>query len=109
MEQEIWKSALKRLTQKQIDFLEHRVDQRPFRIENLQSLMRSKLEDSRARAWKVNIGDSQVFVRDVIEKIASWLQKFMDVGTIAVSIDPGHAALPWAAVSLILEVSGRMP
>nr|POE77557.1 hypothetical protein CFP56_09204 [Quercus suber] len=41
-----------------------------------------------------------LFVRDVLEKVSRWLKKFVQVGDAIAQYDPGHAALPWAAVSL---------
>lgn len=42
---------------------------------------------------------------DVYTKIATWMKKFIEVGDTAVQYDPGHAALPWAAVRFILQSS----
>lgn len=36
--------------------------------------------------------------------VAVWIQKFIEVGDIAIQYDPGHAALPWAAVRFVLMV-----
>ncbi len=35
----------------------------------------------------------------------AWLDKFKQVGDVAVNFDPQHAALPWAGIRLLLEVS----
>lgn len=40
----------------------------------------------------------------MFSKIAVWIQKFVEVGDVAVSYDPGYAALPWAAVRFLLKV-----
>jgi hypothetical protein len=40
-----------------------------------------------------------------VEKTVSVLKKFVSVGDVAVSFDPVHAALPWAAVRFVLVVS----
>ena len=34
-----------------------------------------------------------------------WIRKFVEVGDIAIQYDPGHAALPWAAIRFLLQVS----
>jgi len=34
-----------------------------------------------------------------------WVKKFRDVGDVVVQYDPTHAALPWAGVRLLLQVS----
>ncbi|KAF6809884.1 ankyrin repeat domain-containing protein [Colletotrichum musicola] len=46
-----------------------------------------------------------IIVRDVLEKIMGWVQRFKDTGDIIVQYDPAHAALPWAAVRFLLQVS----
>lgn len=39
-----------------------------------------------------------------IKSVVSSLNKFVSVGDVAVSFDPAHAALPWAAVRAVLVV-----
>ncbi|CZR60508.1 related to vegetatible incompatibility protein HET-E-1 [Phialocephala subalpina] len=58
------------------------------------------------KAWKFKKSDGKVvIVRDLFEKIVVWVQKFKEVGDVAVSYDPGHAALPWAAVRFLLTIA----
>ena len=47
----------------------------------------------------------EIVLRDVLEKIIRWLNYFKAVGDAAVQYDPGHAALPWAGVRFLLQVS----
>ena len=55
--------------------------------------------------WTISAGQKRIVKpRDLFFKIASWLQKFVEVGDAAVQFDPVHAALPWAAVRFILKV-----
>lgn len=49
-------------------------------------------------------GKQAVRIRVVISKIITCLRRFKEVGDIAVSFDPTHAALPWAAFRFVLEV-----
>ncbi|KAK5128139.1 hypothetical protein LTR08_004175 [Meristemomyces frigidus] len=58
---------------------------------------------SKGKSIKLPNGES-FFVRDVLERASRWVKKFVEVGDTAVQYDPGHAALPWAAVRLILQV-----
>ena len=44
-------------------------------------------------------------MRDVLNKIAKWVEKFIEVGDLATQYDPVRAALPWASLSFILKVS----
>ena len=57
------------------------------------------------KRWKYKKANGDVIiVRDVCEKIISWMQKFKDAGDIAVQFDPMHASLPWAGVRFLLQV-----
>lgn len=58
------------------------------------------------KRWKYKKANGDVIiVRDVCEKIISWMQKFKDAGDIAVQFDPMHASLPWAGVRFLLQVA----
>ena len=46
-----------------------------------------------------------VFVRDILEKMVKSVNKFKEIGDVAVQYDPSHAALPWVGVRLVLQVS----
>lgn len=41
---------------------------------------------------------------DVADRVCGWLDKFKQIGDIAVQVDPLHAGLPWTGVRLILQV-----
>lgn len=59
------------------------------------------------KSWSFKRKNGEVvFVRDVLAKAAKWVNHFKDVGDIAVQYDPVHAALPWAGVRFLLNVSG---
>lgn len=44
-----------------------------------------------------------VIVRDVLEKIVRWVDRFKQIGDTAVQYNPEVAALPWAAVRFVLQ------
>ncbi|XWW92576.1 hypothetical protein V2A60_000501 [Cordyceps javanica] len=46
-----------------------------------------------------------VIIRDLLEKMAKWLDRFKGAVDAAVQYDPAHAALPWAAVRFILQIA----
>jgi hypothetical protein len=55
--------------------------------------------------WKVAFRGHQIIIlRDTTAKILAWLDKFKQVGDVAVQYDPQHFALPWAGVRFLLEV-----
>ncbi|KAF0640548.1 hypothetical protein FPSE5266_10074 [Fusarium pseudograminearum] len=45
----------------------------------------------------------EVVIRDVLEKITKWVDRFKAVGDAAVQFDPDRAAIPWAAVRFLLQ------
>lgn len=53
--------------------------------------------------------DEKPSLRVFISRIVVCIRRFKEVGDIAVSFDPTHAALPWAAIRFILEVSVAFP
>jgi hypothetical protein len=77
---------------------------------NILNEVLAKVENSRQtcirKQWRVKISSGTTIVlRDVVEKMARWINRYKDVGTIAVQYDPVHAALPWAAFCFLLDVT----
>jgi hypothetical protein len=56
------------------------------------------------KRWKYKKGDKEIIIRDQLEKVVKWVDKFKEVGDNAVQYDPAHAALPWAGVRFFLQV-----
>ncbi|KUI70485.1 Ankyrin repeat and KH domain-containing protein mask [Cytospora mali] len=63
-----------------------------------------KRQESAKKRWKFKTPNGEVLiVRDVLEKIAAWADKFKTAGYVAVQFDPDPAALLWAAVRFLLH------
>ncbi|KAF6815907.1 ankyrin repeat domain-containing protein [Colletotrichum musicola] len=67
-------------------------------------------EEKRAMAlrkgWKFTKRNGEVvLVRDLLEKIVDWVNRFKATGDTIVQHDPEHAALPWAAVRFLLQIA----
>ena len=57
------------------------------------------------KRWKFEKRNGQtVILRDVVEKIIVWVEKFIAVGDAAFQYDPVHAAPAWAAFRFVLQV-----
>jgi hypothetical protein len=54
--------------------------------------------------WKVTFHGHEVVLSNVADRVCVWLNKFKQIGDIAVNADPVHAGLPWAGVRLLLQV-----
>ena len=82
----------------------HRAD----RLEILRDLLvivEEKKQSCVKKRWKYKNSNGQdVVLRDICEKIVVWVNKFQEVGDVAVQYDPVHASLPWAAVRAVLQV-----
>lgn len=58
------------------------------------------------KRWKYKKSNGEVLIlRDLLDKVVAWVNNFKSVGDVAVQYDPGHAALPWAAIRFLLQVS----
>jgi hypothetical protein len=73
-------------------------------LDELCGLVLKQKEKCDEKSWKFNFNGQQVILRDVAQKIFYWLQKFKEVGDVAINFDPVHAALPWAAFRFVLQV-----
>ncbi|KAF7884619.1 uncharacterized protein EAF02_004955 [Botrytis sinoallii] len=75
-------------------------------LQDIHNLATEKKELCIQKAWKYKKKNgTTIIVRDLFEKILVWVDKVKDIGDVIVSYDPGHAALPWAAVRLLLTIA----
>ncbi|TKA82405.1 hypothetical protein B0A49_00003 [Cryomyces minteri] len=74
-------------------------------LEELRDVITTKREECENKRWKYTVGGKEVVLRDVAEKVITWISKFKEIGDIAVGFDQVHAALPWAAVRFLLQIA----
>ena len=103
---DLWTIAIDRLVdddKAQLDV--HRTEKIAV-LNDVLSLVRAKQTTCLQKRWKFkkDSGESLV-VRDLVDKIAVWIGKFIKVGDVAVQYDQSHAALPWAAVRFLLQIT----
>lgn len=77
----------------------------------MQESIAGKEAKTESDGWIITIGQKEYHVREfvektmvILEKFAGTVSKFMGAVDVAVSFDPVHAALPWAAVRMVLTV-----
>lgn len=70
----------------------------------LQAAQQKRVEALRKR-WRFTWHGHTYIVRDYLEKIIAWVERFKAVGDVAVQYDPAHAALPWACVRFFLQAA----
>lgn len=92
-------NALKKKDEKQLYAFVHG---NKAQLEDVVALVEAKKRqclDSRLR-----LGNTFI-LRDVLDRIATGLDRFKQVGDIAIQVNPVHAALPWAAVRFLLQIA----
>jgi hypothetical protein len=74
-------------------------------LDEILDQVKTKKETCLSKGWKyTNNSGKVVIIRDVLDKVISWIQKFKDIGDIVVQYDPSHAALPWSGIRFLLQV-----
>ena len=105
---DLWDKAVEALKDKHkhnVDF--QRTDKNAILADVLEEVQKKK-QACIERRLKYKRKNGEVLVLyDVYEKMVKWVTKFKEVGDIAVQYDPGHAALPWAAIRFFLQVRCR--
>ena len=103
---DLWKHARQLLDSKELELLDSSSDGADAStvLSDLQKLAQEKRAAAQSSAWTIDFGGRRIALRDVAGKIAVWASSFKEIGDVIVSFDPVHAALPWAAMRLILQV-----
>ena len=78
-------------------------------VEKLHGVVQQKRDECREKQWKFRFQGQEIILRDLAEKIIFGLNKFKEIGDVAVNFDPVHAALPWAGVRFLLQVRLDLP
>ncbi|RAO71367.1 uncharacterized protein BHQ10_007379 [Talaromyces amestolkiae] len=66
----------------------------------------SQIEAGKSKQWRFRKSNGdEVTVRELLEKVAKWVNKFKEIGDVVVQYDPVHAALPWAALRFFLVIT----
>jgi len=104
--QDLWELALQQLKDKnELSFDIGRTDRRVLVEEVLAKVLeKEQLCQQKRWKWKNRKGET-IIVRDVFAKMVRWINKFKEIGDTMIQYDPGHAALPWAAIRFVLQVS----
>jgi len=107
---DLWEDAFQKLSpgdQEAVGRLKISLNtQKPF-SETIQELLdlTTKVQDKcQSKSYKFSFKGKEIIMRDVAGKIIFWLNKFKEVGDVAVNFDPVHASLPWAGVRFLLQV-----
>ncbi|CAG8159947.1 unnamed protein product [Penicillium salamii] len=100
-----WQSACDNLSP---DIKQHLISVQNEKIDVLHALLneaRRKKEICLQKRWRVSLNERIIILRDMIDKIIEWVNRFKVIGDVAVQFDPAPASLAWAGVRFLLAVS----
>ncbi|CAH0002507.1 unnamed protein product [Clonostachys byssicola] len=102
----LWKAAVDSVgdeLKSQIDFKQESKIDTLGELLSVTEKAKKRLTD-RAWSFKRSSGE-KVIVRDVLGKVAKWVNLIKQVGDFAVQFDPGHAGVAWAGIRFMLTVA----
>ena len=103
---QLWNEAAKSFPDLDIPAIDQESNGGSDLITTVHAAVKNKLDECIRKRWKYTRSSGQeIKLWDVLDKIMKWVNRFKSVGDIAVQYDPGHAALPWAAIRFILQTS----
>ena len=104
--QNLWLKALDGLPSEQRDALTPGVvGTQTFSGEKLLDAVETSQQLAKSKSRTILTPRGPIEIKEKLDGIAVWIRRFIAVGDVAVQYDPGHAALPWAAFRLVLQVS----
>lgn len=76
-------------------------------LESLRQTTQEAYDICIRKRWQIVIPGKgkKIIIRDLLSKIAHWVEVFKSVGDQAVSLGPGHASLPWAGTRFLLQIA----
>lgn len=80
-----------------------------FNFDDLKSTIKKIQGNATSERRRIKLPLGEISIRQHLDNVVSWVQKFIAIGDIIVNYDPGHAALPWAALRFILQVWRTVP
>jgi hypothetical protein len=73
-------------------------------LHHLCAVVEQKRDDCERRDWKFDFKGRQIVLRDLAEKIIVCINKFKEIGDVAINFDPVHMSLPWGGIRFLLQV-----
>ncbi|OQD62738.1 hypothetical protein PENPOL_c011G02956 [Penicillium polonicum] len=76
-------------------------------LDSLEQTTREAYDTCIRKRWHITIPGKgkKIIIRDLLRKVAHWIELFKTVGDQVVQYDPGHAALPWAGARFLLQIA----
>lgn len=101
---QLWEQAFNKLSERDRAALAFPNTSTVGSLELILEATRKRRDVCSASGLKFTLGGREIIVRDVANKVLTWVDMFKGIGDIALQYDSGHTALPWAGVRLLLQV-----
>ena len=101
---DLWANALSELSEEDRSTISSGKESKVDSIQRLLEAAKGKKQQYEARKWVFQFNGKSIVLSDIAAKIVVWVNKFKEVGDVAVNFDPVHAALPWAGFRFLLQV-----
>lgn len=101
----LWAEALRSLSETDRAHIDFASLSRSEVLKELLSIAEAKKAISLKKRWSYTKDNETIYIRDKLEKITKWINRFKEVGSTVVQYDPVNAALPWACVLLVLQIT----
>ena len=103
---DLWSEALNSLSDNDQQHFGFSQDDKRVALESLLQAINTEKENMVKSQLVIRRSHGKpIVLRDVFAKVVSCIDKFKSVGDAVTQYDPGHAALPWAAVRFILQAA----
>jgi hypothetical protein len=73
-------------------------------VDSVLNAAQEKREICEKKRWTLKFRGKEVMMRDVADRICTWLNNFKEIGDVIVNVDPIHCSLPWAGIRILLQV-----
>lgn len=109
LRRDLWREAVEKLSiedQQAIKQLQpEEATEKPMSetIQELLSLTTTVRDECQEKRFRFRFRGHDIILRDVVGKTIFWLNKFKEIGDVAVNFDPVHASLPWAGLRFLLQ------
>lgn len=101
---DLWAEAVQQLSEEARIVLQSPSASKLDLLQDLRAAADQKRQDCDNRRLKIHFNGKEIVLRDLTDKVVVWINKFKEIGDLAVNFDPVHAALPWAGVRFLLQV-----
>lgn len=102
---DLWKEALSTISDEDQQLIGVQNFNKAEILGKLLAITNAKKQTCLEKRWKYRGKNGDVIIRDQLEKITAWIEKFKEVGNAIAQYDPAHVALPWAGVLFLLQIT----